>query len=204
MNVEFDEATHTYRIDGRVVPSVTQSLQLLDPFASIDRSVLEAARAFGVAGHRAMALLLRDRLDWSSLDRALLPYIEAGADWLRRNPEQLVLASEKILADKALGTAGMADLITEDETWTSIVEFKFTSGLSLTVGPQTAAYQRMYLKSIASAEYLEDHRMPRLRRVCVTLAPGKYTVDVLNDPSDWPNFVSCLNITKWKWKHGIK
>ncbi len=44
--IEFDEPSHTYKVDGLVLPSVTQVLRLLDrgAFAGIPRDVLEAKR----------------------------------------------------------------------------------------------------------------------------------------------------------------
>lgn len=198
MKVDFDEPTHTYKIDGKVVPSVTQCLQLLDPYASVDRAVLEAAAAFGQSGHTAMALLVRGRLSWKSLDRALVPYIEAGAEWLKHaQADMLITSNERIVAHELLGYAGTLDLTAVDDRSNYIIEFKFTSALSLTVGPQTAAYEHAIRAS-------SENGIRHWRRLCVTISAGKYSVDEMTNPGDWPMFVSCLNITKWKWKHGIK
>lgn len=205
MNVEFDEALHQYKIDGTIVPSVTQCLQLLDPFERVDRAVLEAARQFGQHVHRAMHLLLKDRLNWSSLDRSLVPYVEGGAEFLRLNPEMLVLHVEKIVASKELGVAGTVDLITEDDRCTNIIEWKATADQPVNAGPQTEAYARMYLAEMVRQQVLANKglRLLRTKRLCVVLKPGGFDVEVLNDPADWPDFVSCLNVTKRRWKYGI-
>jgi hypothetical protein len=191
VNIEFDEPSHTYKIDGVVVPSVTQCLKLLDPFQKVDRHILEAARLFGHQGHKAMTLLLKDRLNWATLDPVLKPYIEAGAEFLYRQHDFLVIAAEHVVASKTLGVAGTIDLIGEDERWTYIVEWKFTADQPWTAGAQTAAYERLYTRSV------------RTKRLCVVLKPGKYDTVVLNDPADWNTFLSCLNVTKARMKHGI-
>jgi hypothetical protein len=202
VTVEFEEATHTYRIDGRQVPSVTQCLSLLDPFQKVDRAVLEAARQFGHHGHKAMALLVRDALDWNTLDPALVPYIEGGAKFLSDFSDRVVVASELIVANVVLGVAGTMDLLMEDESHSQeVVEFKFTSGVPNEVGPQTAAYAFMLKHERPNMARGPSHR---IRRRCVVLQPGGYKTVLLTDPADWPDFLSCLNVTKRRIKYGIE
>ena len=198
MKIEFEEATHTYRIDGRVVPSVTQCLALLDPFQKVDRHVLEAARQFGQHGHKAMALLIRDKLNWDTLDPALRPYIEGGAQFLRDFSHHIVVSSEQIVGHPVLGVAGAIDLVMEDERGTDVVEFKLTSDVPASVGPQTAAYAHL----LRCARPLLRGQL--IRRRCVVLRPGDYKTEFLTDPADWPDFLSCLNVTKRRIKHGIE
>jgi hypothetical protein len=198
MKVEFEEGTHTYRIDGRVVPSVTQCLSLLDPFQKVDRAVLEAARDFGHKGHKAMALLVRDKLNWDALDPSLAPYIEGGAKFLSDFHDHVIIASEQVVANPVLGVAGTIDLITEsDRRATEVVEFKLTSGLPDSVGPQTAAYAHLLKSNFPGT------RGP-IRRRCVVLTEGSYKTWLLTDPSDWPDFLSCLNVTKRRIRYGIE
>ena len=205
MNVTFDEPSHTYRIDGVEVPSVTQCLQLLDPFQKVDRAVLEAARSFGHHVHKAMALLLKDKLNWSALDPALVPYIEGGAEFLRLNPDFLVTAVEKVVFSKSLGVAGTIDLTAEDEHRSYVIEWKATADQPWTAGPQTAAYERLLSVDAAlNREARFAERIGRTRRLCVVLKPGRYDTVVLSDPADWNTFLSCLNVTKARWKHGIR
>lgn len=198
MKLDFEEATHTYRINGIEVPSVTQCLQLFDPFQNVDRSVLEAARQFGHHGHKAMALFLKDRLDWATLDPALVPYIEGGAEFMRLHADWLVVAVERMVASEQLGVAGTVDLVAEHNDHTYIVEWKFTSDQPWTAGPQTAAYARMYTAGQSARE------RSRVRRLCAVLRPGSFSTVALTGASDWNDFVSCLNVTKARWKHGIR
>jgi hypothetical protein len=196
MKIEFEEEAHAYKINGQAVPSVTQCLQLLDPFAKVDRHVLEAARSFGHHGHKAMALVVRNTLNWSRLDSALTPYIEGGAKFLHDFRDRVVVASEVIVGHEQLRVAGTIDLIMESST-VEVVEFKFTADFPDQAGPQTAAYANLL-------RYMRPALRGRLvRRRVVVLKEGSYKTELLTDPSDWAHFVSCLNVTWWKIKHGI-
>lgn len=86
---DFDEETHTYRVDGRVVPSVTQILKF-GPWKGVDETdsgfviaedVIENARERGHRVHKAIELLNGGVLDWDTVDADDLPYVEAYADW---------------------------------------------------------------------------------------------------------------------------
>lgn len=196
MKLDFEEEGHVYRIDSKIVPSVTQCLSLLDPFAKVDRHVLEAAASFGRHGHRAMALVVRDALNWSTLDSALTPYIEGGAKFLHDFRDRTVVASELMVGHPILKVAGQIDLVMESNV-VEVVEFKFTADFPDGVGPQTAAYARL-LRHIRPSLY---GRL--VRRRVVVLTEGGYKTELLDDPSDWPVFLSCLNVTWWKLKHGL-
>lgn len=77
--LDFDAATHTYRLDGQVIPGVTsvlKSVGLLD-YSMIPQDVLQAASRRGTAVHSAVELLDRGELDRSSIDPRLEGYIVA-------------------------------------------------------------------------------------------------------------------------------
>ncbi|MDE2022352.1 MAG: hypothetical protein KGI71_05590, partial [Patescibacteria group bacterium] len=60
----FDAATHTYRIGGHVVPSVTQVIRSCAPGWMADEWYLERGKAV----HEAIRLSISGRLDWTELD----------------------------------------------------------------------------------------------------------------------------------------
>ena len=74
----FDEASHTYRIDGQVVPGVTSVLKPLTDYSMVPPADLQAAADFGKAVHRACEL--DDLMD--------LPPHEAFARLRARDPVQ--------------------------------------------------------------------------------------------------------------------
>lgn len=191
MQLAFDKPSHTYTLNGRAVPSVTQVLQPLELFEGIPFHVLEAARERGQFVHEAMALLVRGALDWASLDVSLVPYIEGGKRFLDESGA-VVIASEMSVACPRIRCAGTFDLLAHMRDSECLIEFKATAALPRTVGPQTAAYERLY-----QATHGPGYR----RRYCVQLKPGDYKVHPLTDPADWSVFQSCLNIHYWRNKN---
>lgn len=190
MGVEFDKATHRYTLDGRHLPSVTQVLAPLEMFDGIPMDVLEKARVRGQHVHEAMALLVREDLNWSTLDLTLVPYIEGGKRFLEESGA-IVIASEMRVACPRIRCAGTFDLLAYLRDAECLIEFKATASLPRTVGPQTAAYDRLY-------QAMHGGR-PR-KRYCVQLKPADYKVYPLTDPADWSVFQSCLNIHHWRSK----
>lgn len=178
--IELDEATHTYRVDGVVWPSVTQVLALLDRFERVPPAVLEAAREFGTHVHMACDLDNRGVLDEASLDAALLPYLE-GWRKFRRDSGAVILESEHRIIDERLRYVGTCDVLAEWKGRRCIIDIK-SGQVPRTVGAQCAAYA---------------HALGVRLRYCVQLMPNDYRVHALTDPSDWSIFLSCLNLTKW-------
>ena len=181
----FNADTHTYTLGGRVLPSVTQALQVLDQYEGVPQRVLEAAREFGQHVHAACDLDNRGVLDEDALDPALAPYL-AGWRKYRRDSGIKILASELQLHDARLGYAGTCDVLGEVLGRPSVIDIK--SGLvPKTVGAQCAAYA---------------HALKVRRRYCVQLLPNDYRVHALTDASDFSLFISCLNITNWRLRNG--
>lgn len=191
MRIEFDKDQHAYRVNGRAVPSVTQVLVPLDLLEGIPLATLEHARIRGQHVHEAMALLVRDALDWDSLDPQLRPYIEGGRRFLEESGIT-VIASEYRVACARLRCAGTLDLLGHWRKSEALIDFKATATLPPSVGPQTSAYDRLY-----TATYGGRSR----RRYCVLLKPNDYKVYPLTDPADWSIFQSCLNLIHWKQRH---
>lgn len=184
--VAFDTASHTYRVDGRVLPSVTQVLQILQDFGGVPADVLERAREFGSHVHTAVDLDNRGELDEDSLDPALRPCLEAWRKF-RADTGAVVVASELRLADSVLGYAGTLDTLLVIRSRHALVDVK-TGLVPRTVGPQLAAYDHL----------LRANGRPRpTRRLCVQLCADGYRVHDCKDPADWPVFMSALNCHKF-------
>jgi len=75
MRGTFDSVTHTYRIDGKIVPSNTQ---ILKEAGLVDVTWYnQHGRDRGSAVHLACHLLDEDALNWETLDAELVPYVRA-------------------------------------------------------------------------------------------------------------------------------
>lgn len=191
MRIDFDKDSHTYTVGGVQLPSVTQVLDTLIDFRFVDRDVLEAARVFGNHVHDAMALLVREELDWQTLDPALVPYILGGKRFLEESGIT-VIASEMRVACKRMRCAGTLDLAGVLRNSECVLDFKATAAIPATVGPQTAAYERLYNSMFGG---------PKRKRYCVQLRENDYRVVPLTDPADISIFQSALNLHHWKQKH---
>jgi hypothetical protein len=196
-DLRFDEAEHRYTLDGRPVPSVTGILKPLECFETVPFEVLEVARIRGQHVHEACHLDDMGDLDEASLDQELWPYL---VQWRRFRAESgfKILASEIRVAHPKLGYAGGLDkLVLSPRGQLGILELK--AGLvPISVGAQTAAYDAAYREMSAAPR----SNMP-LRRYVVDLKPERYRLDRLDDPCDWSDFVSCLNIFNRKNRRRI-
>lgn len=179
----FDAASHVYRHGGRVVPSVTQVLGILNDFSDIHPDRLEAARLRGQHVHSMIDLDNRGELDEEALDGELLPYLNQWRLFLRESGFQ-VIASEHRIFHKTLRYAGTCDsLIGQGTTW--VLDVK-SGAIPRTVGAQLAAYQMAL-----------DPR-PR-RRLCLALTANNYRLHECRGLSDFALFQSCLNV--WRFNN---
>lgn len=188
--LSFDEATHTYRWDGVVVPSVTTILRILDDSAlsRVSPDVLAAAAGRGTAVHKATELDDEGTLDESSVDPAIAPYLEA---WRRYRADTGLepIAVEQRVYHNQHRYAGTFDRVAMLDGQRVIVDIK--SGTAWpSHGPQTAAYayawERMHGKKIDG-------------RIVVYLASdGQYRADRHGNQNDWATFVAALTIYRFK------
>lgn len=182
----FDEATHTYRLAGGLVPSVTQILAPLCSFEGIPEAVLDAKRDLGQRVHFACQLDDEDDLDESSVEDDVAPYLDGWRRFLRDTGAR-VLHNEQKVFDRVLMFAGTLDNVLEFNGAKWLVDKKTSFALPHAVGPQTAAYQR------ALGDLSVTHRgAVRLR------ADGSYRFDPLSRPDDWSVFMACLTLHRFK------
>lgn len=189
--IEFNAARHTYVVDGVPCPSVTQVLEPEQMLDGIPAVVLERKRLFGQHVHEAAAMLVRGELDWQRLDPALVVPMEGVRNFIRHSGF-IVVASEFRVGCPRLRVAGTMDLRGIWKRREALVDWKSTSTLSRTVGPQTAAYDKLYRQSRGG---------PAHRRYCVLLGeqfPLGFQAHALDDPADWNIFQSCLNLYHWR------
>lgn len=183
--LEFDAASHTYSVKGRVVPSVTQVLQAIENFDHVPFAVLEAAREFGTHVHQACDLLNRGVLDEESLDPQLVPYVNGWKRCLSETGMVVTHSEEKVYNPK-MRYAGTLDSRANWKGTTWVIDLK-SGAVPRSVGPQLEAYRHA-----CSGD------MPR-RRLCVQLKPNDYKLIACNDLNDFSLFTSALNI--WHFLH---
>ena len=184
--VTFDPQSHTYTVDGRTVPSVTQILRecgMIDTAKYGDGSA--AVRGTYVA--EATEYDDQGALDEDTLDPRLIGYVDAWRSF-RAHTSAVIVASEGIVYDSVYGYAGRFDRIVRIHGQTWLLDLK-TGGQEPWHSLQTAAY----------CACLDD---PGMRRGAVYLTPtGGYRLVEHSDPSDLVVFRSAVAVAAWKRSH---
>jgi hypothetical protein len=201
MGIEFDEPSHTYAVDGRSVPTVTQVLAHKNDWSMINPLILEAKAELGRDVHRAMHLLAIGELNWKTLDPAVLPYVRSGERFIREY-RLTVLAAELPVASRSLGCAGTLDVfgqaVLDDgtpthprlRTYEVFVDWKIAEVMPTTVGPQLAAYKKFYDETFRGRSRARFAH----KRLCVRLGHDGFKVDRLEDwYGDYMEFLRCFN-----------
>jgi hypothetical protein len=199
LGLTFDEASHTYRYQGQVVPSVTQVLQPVMDLSHVPPEVLASAAAFGVAVHKACELDDLDQLDEESLDDALAPYLSAWRKFCRDYDVEWQGIEERVYHTQLryAGTLDRRGLVRvdprRDYRTPAIVDIKSGTVLYPAVGPQLAAYHRALNEASVTT-----------KRLAVQLKPdATYVAKWHDDPTDFALFCSLLTLRNWCAKHGV-
>jgi hypothetical protein len=190
----FDITTHTYTVDGKVLPSVTQVIQaagLID-FSMIPPDRLKAAADLGTAVHLATEYDDQGRLDPASIDPVVAPYL---AQWRRFKDDfnYEMISSEKRMYSQKYGYAGTIDrgaVIRLARTPRRCVIDIKTGFSNQIAGVQLAAY----------LELLMEKEKWTGKDICVMvhLTPDKYEVKEFSSTRYFPIFLSALNLYKFK------
>lgn len=188
----FDEAKHIYRLNGIVVPSVTQVMQPLsdETYRDVEPRVLARAAGKGTAVHNAIENYLDFGIE--DVDPDHMGYFTAFLRWLSEyNPQ--VLASEYRLYHKFMGYAGTADLICIIDGRLYLIDYKTTQRIEeMLVRVQLKAYAQ----ALASLG-VEPRRTAalHLRR------DGTFDFQTHDGGAEsWQVFSSLLTVLKYKQK----
>ena len=190
MNLAFDEATHIYSLDGKVVPSVTQILNIANDFGFVNKDVLDRASKFGTAVHKATELYDACDLNEATLDIALLPYLDAWKMFLS-NTNFRVISSEARVYSKH-GYAGTFDRLGYLDGRLTLLDIKTSTTVARSTSLQLAAYEQAYK---------EMHDMQIEQLISVQLKPCAYTIRHHDDRTDFLTFLNFLNVYKWSHKN---
>lgn len=172
MVIFFDPETHTYTLNGEVVPSVTRILSR--GFGYGDALALER----GSCVHQIIQYLLEGDLDESSVDPVLAPYITAFKSFLALSGYKHREA-ERVVGSPTYQYCGRLDLVGDLNGRRVIVDIK-TGSLPDTVGCQLQAYRFAWREMGYKAD------------TCFSLLlrnTGKFSLKEHNDPTDFYRFL---------------
>jgi hypothetical protein len=187
MPLIFDPETHTYTLDGRRLPSVTQILVV---GGAVDARWFDAwSRERGSAVHKACEYDDQQRLDYESLDSRIAGYLDA---WRRAKRELDIelLTVEEQLHSTDYGFAGTLDrsALCRGKREKTVIDLK-TGELDKAAGPQLAAY--VHMKRVRNPETW------KLRAIQLR-ADGTYQTKTYDFLEQWNVFLACLTLARWK------
>lgn len=194
----FDEATHTYTLAGRVLPSVTQVLKPLVDYSHIPPAVLETARQQGIAVHRMVEAdckgSLIDLPDW------MVGYFEAWEKFKAETGFEFWESEQRVFS-AGLGCAGTLDLTgvmkKVKKPSPGIIDVKRSFYAGAAIGLQLAGYET--LRNPAAPK----DRKTALRHALQLKADGNYRLKSFEDRTDHGAFLACLTMHKWKEVHDV-
>jgi hypothetical protein len=192
----FDEKSHTYTLDGRVLPSVTRVLRdagLIDA-----RWFDEAAAWRGSCVHQALEFYDQGDLNEATLDSALRGYLDGWRKFLVETGFEIT-GIEMPVADATYGYAGRLDRRGVLAGTDCILDIK--SGAS--VAPATALQLAAYACASDSCGAGKDSIV--LRRLAVRLpGDGTYKMTEYRERTDWHVFAAALAVLNWKRNHNLE
>ena len=124
--LDFDEKTHTYRLDGLVIPSVTTVMKLLSAFEydGVRADVLANAANRGSAVHHAIENYINFGIE--DISEEYKPYFLAFLKFLSDKQPNILAVEEKVY-HRFLRYAGTVDLICEINGEVYLIDFKTTA-----------------------------------------------------------------------------
>ncbi len=183
----FDLETHIYRLNDRIIPSVTQILSSegITDYSYAD----ESDREFGKAGHKMTELYDKGILDIKTVSIPLTPCLENWKKFLKDFEVTIFPgAIEKPIYSSRYLFGVIPDRVGLVNNKVTVIEIKFSKTIQRGTGIQLAA------QAIASTEHYGKVR----QRIAVPLLGG--TPQFFNDRQDETIFISALNL--WRWKNG--
>jgi hypothetical protein len=183
--LEFDETTHTYRLDGRRLISVTQALSILDDRWKVDPFYLE----FGKMVHRATACYDRGEYDDFTWDERIIPSVEAYVKF-RSETDFEPIHIELPLFHPTRIYAGTLDRIGTLNGRQVLIDLK-TGAKARVDELQEVAYWELAIANNIPVQKLFDLYLHK---------NGKYNLEPVKEiPRHLlPVFLACLKIAQWR------
>jgi hypothetical protein len=191
MTLTFEPESHLYKVDGVVVPSVTQVIKEagLSELEYVPERTLREKADLGNKVHKATELLDRDNLDVESIHPILLNYV---AMWEQFKKDFGFEAQdiELTLHHPLYRFAGRIDRVGLVNGKLSIVDIK-SGGKYNTHSLQTAGYKLLYDHDKLKKEQIKN-------RMSVYLSQENYSIFEHKDSQDERVFLAALTITNYK------
>lgn len=191
-DLHFDPVAHRYTVDGRVLPSVTQVLELA---GLVDKSwFTDFGRDRGHYAHQMLELDDLGDLDEASIDPQLVPYRSAYHACCAQGRAAWTHVEHR-MADATVGVAGTADRIGQFADALTIADIK-TGHPEDYIAIQLGGYA--YLAELTGA----IPSAKRVKRIGIFIrSDGSYRVIEYADRSDLDVFRAALTVAQWRLAH---
>lgn len=140
--LQFDDEHHIYRLDGVIIPSVSNIMEPLSgaKYAGISEKTLEKAANKGTSVHNSIENFIKFGIE--DVNPAHQGYFDAFREWWEKDQPVLV-GSECRIYHRILQYGGTVDLLAYIRGKLTLVDFKSTYALSdMTCGVQLEGYSQ--------------------------------------------------------------
>lgn len=192
--LEFCEKTHTYKVNGFVVPSVSEIMKPLSSnhYAAIDCDTLSRAADRGTKVHAAVENYLLYGIE--DISKELRGYFDGFKKWIDEyKPEPI--KTECRIYHKTLNYAGTADLPCYINGEPTLVDFKTTATVAQTLTRvQLEAYKKAF----------ESHGIEFKRKLIIqSRKDGTYhdKEHPITDAESWRVFTELLDVYRFIKKY---
>ena len=186
MKLKFDEDTHTYTLDDKVIPSVTQILSIVNDFSHVSTDLLYRASKFGTAVHKATELYDDNELNEETLDLALVSHLDGWKKFLSDTKFEVLESETRVYSEQ--GYAGTFDRLGKLANKLTLLDIKTSTTVARSTSLQLAAYKQAYEEM--TGEHIEQ-------LISVQLKPGNYSIKIYDDPTDFLTFRNFLSVYQW-------
>tara|TARA_Y100001951_G_C11185727_1_gene208556 strand:+ start:90 stop:668 length:579 start_codon:yes stop_codon:yes gene_type:complete len=186
--LKFDEETHTYTLDGNVVPSVTSIIaDILDQdYSNIDPWYAE----FGVSVHKAIEYENNGELDEGSVSDEAMVCLESYRNFVKESYLECIVSEQRGI-NRELWVAGTMDMVCKLHNGVYIIDVK-TGTKQKWHKLQTAGYSLLYDN---------EQEYPPKRGALYLSRKGGYQFEPHNDNRDVGVFLSMTRVYHGKRRY---
>lgn len=184
----FNAQDHSYWLAGVRIPSYSEIAKAegLTDYSGVSAQVMEASRNFGENGHRMLRLFVEDNLDEESLDENLVPYLNGFKKFCglhKMSPLDGWVENPTYSVKWKYGVT--PDWIGYIDDKLTVLEYKFTSIIMVSVAIQTAAQK---------VAFQERTQMKVDQRMVLQLLTDDFRVKRFDRASDEIGWLSAVNL----------
>lgn len=194
--VQFDEATHTYTLDGKELPSVTHIIRYLavDKANNADPNAAAIARERGTLVHQEAMLFDYTNSFSSDIDSDCAPYLEAYVQFVRDYKPGWELIEHQ-MGNKTLGFAGTLDRFGLIDGEYAILDIKTSCKVDMpSLSAQLTAYRSLLYKEYSPEKWDEILEKGLNLYGLQLMRDGKYRLYKCDESVGDILFQSCLKI----------